>query len=327
MKKIIALILTFVLLFSCTACGGKAAEENPDDVKLRFGVLSGPTGMGAVCLMDKTDKGEYSNYESLLITDPSDMVGRIANGSLDIAALPTNTAANLYNKTNGGIQIVALNTLGVLYILENGDSVHSVSDLKGKTIYCNGQGANPEFVLNYILRKNGLEPGVDVELVFKEAAEITTLMSSGQIDCCMLPVPAATAVTVKNTNARIALDLTEEYAAAANDGSVLTMGCLVVRSEFAEAHPKAVSLFLERYDASIEEVKTNPDAASELIASYGITANAAIAKKAIPYSGMVCIVGDEVQKGIEGYYRILYEAHAPFLGGAMPAEGFYYEGK
>ncbi len=327
MKKFTALLLILLLTFSLCACGEKPVSVKPGSTQVRFGVLKGPTGIGAVSLMDKAEKGEHANYKSYMITDPSDMVGRITNGSLDIAALPTNTAANLYNKTNGGVKIIALNTLGVLYILEKGDSIHSAADLKGKTIYCNGQGANPEYVLNFILRQNGLEPGKDVEIVFKEAAEVTALMASGQIDCCMLPVPAAVTVTTKNPDVKMGLDLTEEYAKAAGDGSVLTMGCLVARREFLEEHPEEAALFLERYAASIEDVKNNTDASSELIASYEITPNAAIAKKSIPYCSMVCITGKDIRPAVENYYKVLFEADPASLGGSMPGDDFYYEGK
>ena len=257
--------------------------------EIRVGVLKGPTGMGAIKLMDDSENGVYPNYHFTLTPEVTDIVARLSNGDLDIGALPTNVASNLYNKTSGAVKIIAVNCLGVLYILENGDSVHSVADLKGRTIYCNGQGANPEYTLNYILTQNGLVPGEDVNVEFGDPSEIAAKMISGDIDLCMLPVPVVTTVCLKNADVRKALDVSAEFAAAANDGSKLTMGCLVAKSDFIDAHPDAVAAFLENYHASIAEVLDDVDTSAELIAKYEIAGNAAIAKLAVPDASIVCI--------------------------------------
>ena len=207
---------------------------------IRLGLLNGPTGMGAAKLLSDSDAGETVNhYEYAIGSDPStDIVPKLNNGELDIAAVPTNLAATLYNKA-GSIRLLALNTLGVLYILENGESVQSMADLAGKTLYApaNTKGSNPEYVLNYLLEQNGLTPGEDVTIEWAPAEEITTGMADGSMSLCMLPVPAATSVLMQNQSTRQALDLTEEWDKVTTDNSVLTMGCLVVQSDWAQENP------------------------------------------------------------------------------------------
>ncbi len=239
MKKAFAAILTFVLSLTLCACGRSGAE-------LRFGVLNGPTGIGAVRLLDQTDSGDYKGCRYTLYNEATDIAAKVVNGELDVCALPTNLAANLYQKTGGKVRVIALNCLGVLYILENGDAVKSVADMKGRTVLCNGQGANPEYVIRYLLRQNGLDPDRDVELIFKDAAEISALMASGKADLCMLPMPAAAGVLSKNQDVRCALDLTAEYAAVTDNGSVLTMGCLVAGADYIEKHPRELKELLDR---------------------------------------------------------------------------------
>ncbi len=319
LKKILSSALIAVLTVACLAGCGKKEES-----EVRVGVLKGPTGMGAIEIMSLSDEGEYEKYKFTLTSDTTDIVARLTNGDLDIGALPTNVAANLYNKTSGGVQMIAINCTGVLYILENGNSVNSVKDLKGKTIYTIGQGSNPEYVLNYILRQNGLEPGTDVTIEYKDASEVSALMITGGAEICMLPVPAVTTILAKNSSVRKALDVTTEFRNAANDGSELTMGCLVATKEFIEKHPDDVKLFLERYEKSIKNVLGDIDASSELIAKYEITGSAAIAKAAIPDAGIVCVTGKDMKPMINGYFKVLYDANDSSVGGNMPGDDFSY---
>ena len=305
----------------------ESSEKTADPTPVNVGVLKGPTGMGAVKLMDDSENGVYPDYHFTLTAEPTDIVARLTNGELNIGALPTNVASNLYNKTNGAVRVIALNCLGVLCVLENGETVKTPADLKGRTIWCNGQGSNPEYMINYIVRKSGLEPGKDVDIQFGDPGEISAKMVSGEIDLCMLPVPAATAVLVKNQDVRKALDVAEEYEKAAADGSVLTMGCLAARTDFIEEHPEAVAEFVEAYARTIEFVKENPDEAAELVAKYEITGNAQIAKKALPDAGIVCITGEDIRPALEGYLKVMFEANPASIGGAMPGDDFYWPGK
>lgn len=344
-RKLLALTMALLMLGGALAgCGQKSAEtttpapetsapvettaqpnqETGDTV--RFAVLNGPTGVGAAKLMADSDAGTTANSYNVEVFTANDQVAAgLTNGEIDIAAVASNVAANLYNKTDGGIQMLAVSGLGVLYILENGDTVHSMADLAGRTLYATGQGANPEYVLNYLLTENGVDPA-DVDIQWKTGDEITTLMVSGEADLCMLPVPAATAVQLKNADVREALDLSAEWDNLQN-GSHLTMTTIVARTDFIQEHPQAVDNFLADYQASVDYVNGDPAAAAELVASYGITANAQIAEAAIPKCALVCITGaSDMRSAIQGYYEVLYQANPDSIGGGIPDDAFYYQG-
>ena len=162
-----AAILAMVLLFA--GCGqtetktesSTAASETEDETLVHVLALKGPTSMGMVKMMSDNDSKESPADTFELAAAPDEVSAKLVQGEVDIAAVPANLASVLYNKTNGGVQVLAVNTLGVLYIVEDGDTVHSIADLKGRTIYAGGKGATPEYALNYILEKNGLVPGND----------------------------------------------------------------------------------------------------------------------------------------------------------------------
>lgn len=320
-KRIIAVLTAIVMALALCGCSEKSVGT-----EINIAVLSGPTEIGAVYLMEANDNGETTNTYNFTISSVNDdVVAGLTSGEYDIAAVATNVAANLYNKTDGAIQICALNTYGVLYILENGDSIESVEDLRGKTIYATGQGANPEYVLDYILSENGIDPENDVTIEYVDSDALVTLMATGEAEICMLPVPAVTNVMIQNSDVRIALDITEEWNKVSEEGQ-LTMGCVVVRTEFAEENPEAVEAFLEEYAESIENVQENVEHAAELCETYGVVAKAAVAQKAIPDCNLCCITGDEIRTTIEPYYTVLYNANASSIGGAIPDEDFYFAG-
>lgn len=319
MKKLLCVLLVLITLLA----GCQKQTVPTERTEVSFGILKGPTGIGASQLLEKNSTDETLNkYNVTLAAEATDIVSQIASGALDIAAVPTNAAAALYNKTSGGIKIIALNTAGVLYILEKGSSIASVADLKGKTIYAVGQGANPEYVLNYILKENGLQPGSDVTIEFLDSAELTAKAASGDVEVCMLPVPAATTVLVKNADFRSALNLSEEWDKL-NNGSVLTMGCVVVRTEYYNEHADVIEDFLKEYEASIDWVKANPQEAGELCEKFEIVANKAIAAKAIPDCNLIFVAGKDIKPAIEGYYKVLFEADPKSIGGALPGDDFY----
>lgn len=338
-KRLLALALSLTLLAACgsnqtTPTPSPTAEATPEVTAAPAGedvsvaVLKGPTGLGAAELMAENDAGESVNhYTFSVLAEPTEAVAGLSRDEepFDIAAVPTNLASALYHKTDGGVQLLALNTLGVLYLLEKGDTVHSMADLAGKTIYATGQGANPEYVLNYLLRQNGLEPGQDVTVEWKASDELTTLMASGEIDLCMLPVPAATSVLMQNADVRTALSLNDEWENSGAQG-VLTMGCVVARTAFVEEHPEAVKTFLEEYGASIGYMSdaANLDDAAALAETYGIVPKAAVAKKALPDANLCFLTGDDMVAGIQGYYEVLYAADPTSIGGSIPDGAFYY---
>ena len=343
MKKLFSLTLALALALGLTACGPKeapetettppAAETTPvaesqaptsePGTEINLGLLNGPTGMGAAKLLSDNDAGETVNHYTVTLgSDPAnDILPKLNNGELDIAALPTNVAANLYNKT-GKVQLLALNTLGVLHILENGDTVNSLADLNGKTLYAINQGTNTEYVLDYLLTQNGLDPDTDVDIQWKTSEEVTSLMASGEIDLCMLPVPAATTVLMQNSDVRDAVDLSDAWTESGANGT-FTMGCVVVRTEFAQENPQAVQDFLTEYEASINYIKDNPEEGAALIEQYGIVPKAAIAQAAIPQANMIFVAGQDM-KSISSYYEVLFAADPESIGGSIPDDGFYY---
>ncbi len=336
----LALALTVGLLSGCGGGAGESPSPTPsvsvtptpsastpaEKQTVRFAALKGPSGVGAAKLLADSEAGEtHNDYEYSIVADNTEIVAGLsgANPSLDIAAIASNVAANLYNKTDGGIQIAAVSGLGVLYVLENGDTVQSMADLKGQTLYAVGQGANPEYVLNYLLTENGVEPA-EVDIQWKTADEVTALMVSGEGKLCMMPVPAATAVMMQNADVREALDLSGEWDALDN-GSRLTMTCIAVRTAFAQEHPEAVENFLKDYAASVEYTNADPAAASELVAQFGITPKAKIAELAIPKSALVCITGRvDMTAAIQGYFEALVAANPDSIGGSMPDDAFYF---
>ena len=340
MKRLIALAMSAVMMLSLTACAGgsEASSSAPEGssavaeerAAVRVGGLKGPTAMGMVKLMEEDAAGTTANdYEFTLAGSADEINPLLIKGELDIAAVPTNVASVLYNKTEGQVEILALNTLGVLYVVENGNTIQSVEDLRGKTIYSTGKGATPEYALNYILGENGLTAGTDVTVEYKsEHSELASLLAAGQADLAVLPQPFVTSVLAKNPDVRIALNLTEEWDKVTEDGSKLTMGALVVRKDFAESNPEAVRNFLKEYQASTQYVtdEANLDDAAALIEQYGII-SAAVAKQALPYCNIVCITGEEMRTAAEGFLSILAKANPQSVGGTLSAEDFYYIGE
>ncbi len=340
-NRLIALTLGLALLCSCTPkppaptptpepLPTPTATPVPEPVEVDVAMLKGPTGLGAAKLMEDDGMNRLSGknqYGFLPCAEPTEAVALLTKGEADIAALPTNLASTLYHKTDGAIQLLALNTYGVLYILENGDDIQSMEDLEGKTVHAYGQGANPEFVLNYLLEQNGVEPeAVDVQW-YASTDEVSTLMAAGEASVCMLPVPAATAVLMQNQDVREALDLTEEWNEAGGDG-VLTMGCVVVRTEFAGEHPDAVETFLEEYEDSIGYMMdpANLSDAALLAEKQGIVPKAAVAEMAIPSANLCFVTGDDMMDAIQGYYQVLFQADPAAIGGSVPDGAFYYRG-
>ena len=305
------------------------AEESEStdvsDVTIRIGALKGPTGLGMLQLMQEANDGEKP-YEFTLAGAADELTGKITTGELDAVALPTNSAAALYNKTEGQLQIAMVNTLGVLYLVTYGDTeIASIADLAGKTVYSSGQGTVAEYAFNYILSANGLEAGKDVTVEYKtEHAEIATLMASGQADIAVLPQPFVTQATSQNPDLKVALNLTEEWDKAADGASILTMGCLVVRKDFAEENKDAFNAFLDDYKESVEFVNANPAEAAVISGEVDLI-GAAVAEKAIPECNIVYIDGDEMKEKLPGFLQILYDANPQSVGGAMPGDDFYYE--
>lgn len=307
--------------------GAQETESEPVDVNVT--ALKGPTAMGMVQMMDDADNGKIDseNYQFTIAASIDEVTPSISQGETDIAAVPANVSSVLYNKLEGGVQVLAINTLGVLYIVENGDTVQSVADLRGKTIYASGKGATPEYALNYILQENGIDPASDVTIEWKsEHSECVAALAQDPSGIAMLPQPFVTTAQAQNPDLRVALDLTEEWDKIqenAENPSALLTGVVIVRTEFAKEHPEAVSDFMERYKSSVEFVNENVDEAAQLVGNYDIVP-AEVAKKAIPACNIVCITGDEMQEKLSGYLAVLNEQNPEAVGGQLPDDDFYY---
>lgn len=308
------------------AASAQAELPKAPDVTVRTGSLKGPTSMGLVQLMDKQEKGEaLCDYEFTMVTAADELLGKVVNGDLDIALVPANVASVLYNKTEGGISVIDINTLGVLDIVASDDSIKSIADLKGKTLYLTGKGTTPDYVIRYLLTENGLSDS-DVTLEYKsEAAEVAAVLKDQADAIGLLPQPFVTAACAQNENLKIVLDLTKEWQAVqGNGGSQLVTGVTIVRNAFLEEYPDAVTLFLAEHKESAAFANENPDEASELIAAAGIIEKAPIAKKALPYCNITCITGEEMKTALSGYLKVLSDQDPKFVGGKLPEDGFYF---
>ncbi len=351
MKKLVSLLLSAALMLSLAACGGStagstaassqaasseaassqaASSESTEPLSttdaVRIAGLKGPTTMGLVNLLPMEEDGSASlDYDLQLYGTADEIVPLLTKGELDMAAIPANLAATLYQKTQGGIQVMAVNTLGVLYVVEKGDTIHSVADLKGRTILSTGKGTTPEYVLRYILQQNGIDPDKDVTIEFySEATEVTAQMAVAEDAIAVLPQPYVTSASMQDDTLRVALDLTEEWDKICD--TQLITGVTVVRTEYAQEHPDVVAAFLKDYTASVDAANNDLDGTAALCEEQGVVAKAAIAKAALPNCNIVCVTGDEMQADVAGYLQVLYDADPASVGGAMPNDGFYWMG-
>lgn len=365
MKKLTAWILTAAMLFTLCACGASApapsgnkeeaaeetsaeteeaaeaeepAAEEPAEAEepaadeesakkdVNVYVLTGPTGIGAVNLWEESEQGTASeNYHFTAAAAPTEIVSKISTGEADIAAISTNLASTLYNKTEGGVVILAVNTLGVLNVLDNtGAEITSMADLKGRQIVTTGQGANPEYILNYLLRENGLDPATDVSIEFKaDGSELVGVWETAPDAVIVAPQPVATSIKGKYEGSQIALSLTDEWKKVSPD-SELMMGCMIARKEYAEQNPEVIEHFLSDYERSVETANADPASTGDLCEKYGIVPAAAVAKAAIPACNICFITGEEMKSGLTGYLQVLSDADASSIGGAMPGDDFWY---
>lgn len=308
-----------------------ATEETPTedvvdtDTKLNVEIaaLKGPTAIGMVQIMENAEAGTTANnYNFTLAGTADEITPKIISGEIHMAAVPCNLASVLYNKSNGGVKMAAINVTSVLYIVETGDTIQSVEDLKGKTIYSTGKGTTPEYTLNQLLLSAGIDPMNDVTIEYKsEASEVAAILAEAEDAIAMLPQPFVTTAMMQNDRIRIALDINAEWEARNENSSVVT-GVLVVNSQFAADHPEVVEAFLEEYQSSVDFVNDNVEEAATLVEKAGIV-KAAVASKAIPYCNVVLIRGDEMEQKTSAYLNVLFEQNPNAVGGTLPAEDFY----
>ncbi|MBQ7816019.1 MAG: ABC transporter substrate-binding protein [Oscillospiraceae bacterium] len=337
MKKLLALILSVVMEAGCfTACSAPAEStseetnseseivETVEGIDINLAGMSGPTSMGLVGMLDKSAKGEtVNNYNFTLAGAADEITPKLVKGELDIAAVPANLASVLYNNTEGKIQILAINNLGVLYVVEQGETIKTFADLKGKTIYSTGKGTTPEYALNYLLTQNGVDPAADVTIEWKsEAAEIVAVLKQNPDAIAVLPQPFVTAAQSQVEGLKVALSFNDEWNALGN-GSSLVTGVIVARKAFVEENPAQVAAFLDEFKASTEYINTNVEEGAVLVENL-IGVKAGVAKKAIPNCNIKFFEGEEMKAVVSGYLQTLFDQNPKAVGGNMPADDFYY---
>lgn len=323
MHRKLALVLTVLAL--CAGLFAQPASEavTSDATPVRVAALKGPTAMGLVQLMDESGAGtvDGNDYSFSIVASPTEMTPMIVRGEVDIAALPANLASVLYNNTEGGVKVLAVNTLGVLYIVQHGDDVSSVQDLAGKTIYASGKGSTPEYALSYILEEAGLTDSVTVEWKSEHAECVAAIVNDSDA-VALLPQPFVTTAMMQDSSIRVALDLNDAWAEVSPDSALIT-GVIVARTAFVEANGEAVDSFLAQYRESTDYANSDTAGAAALVGKYDIVPEA-VALKALPECNIVCITGDEMEADLSSYLAVLYEANPASVGGSLPAEDFYY---
>ena len=296
-----------------------AEETDSDSSIMKIGALKGPTAMGMAQLLDA------DGYDFTIAASPDEIVPMVVQGNLDIAAVPANLAATLYQKTEKDVSVLAVNTLGVLYIVENGDSVKSVEDLKGKTIYASGKGATPEYALDSVLEASGIDPEKDVTIEYKsEHAEVVSALAQDQTAVGLLPQPFVTTALMKNDKLKVALDLNELWEASMNDDSRLVTGVVIAKNEFIKDHADRVDAFMDAYKESVDFVNSDTEAAAQIIGDHDIIPKE-VAQKAIPDCSIVFMEGDDMKTMLSGYLTTLNDQNPQIIGGQLPDDGFYYK--
>ncbi|MBR1779158.1 MAG: ABC transporter substrate-binding protein [Clostridia bacterium] len=330
-KKLFCLVLSIIAYVGVISCSLRS--DNMDETKeskksaIKLVALKGPTSLGLVELWDKSDEGANENkYDINVVGEPAEAIAKLASGDADVGLVPTNMASILYNKTSGNVKLAAINALGGLYIVSNNKDIKEVRNLKGRKIYVSGQGATPEYALRYVLQKNDLEVGRDVFLEYNKAehSELASQVISEDVDIALLPEPFVTQVTEKNSNIKVALNLTKEWDRSSESKDNLTMGCIIVRKNLIEDKKDSFDRFLDDYKNSVEYVDTNLEGASQLADKYGIMQKE-IAIKALPKCNIVFIEGEEMKNKVINFLKVLFDFEPKSIGGKMPSEDFYYK--
>ena len=334
--RVLAAFAAAVLLVAAMMLAGcgqqeEAAEEveaavASEPVEVSVASLKGPTSIGLVDFMDRAEQGETQNtYDFQICGTADEILPNLIQGNIDIALIPANAASVVYNKTEGGVSVLDVNTLGVLYVVTADESLASIEDLAGKTVYMTGKGTTPEYAMNYLLDAAGIAD--DVTLEFKsEATEVAALLTEDSSAIAVLPEPYVTSVCAKNDALAARISLTDEWAKAAGaqgEASQMVTAVTVVRNDFLTEHPEAVEEFLQQQRASVEAVNADPAAAGELVVKAGIMDNAQAAAKAIPNCNVVCLTGSEMKEALSGYLQVLFDQDPSSVGGALPADAFY----
>ena len=321
LKKLTAILLVLLLTFGMMAGCSEKVPTTVTEV-LNVGALNGPTGMGMVQLMDMTDKYNVSTYQA-----PTDVTAKIIKGELDVAAVPSNLASVLYNKTEGEVVAVSPITLGVLYILGNDEDIDSVAELKGKTIVASGQGGTPEYVLQKVLENAGLTIYEDVQVQWlANHSEVNTKLLTQEDTIAMIPEPfVSTALSAGNDDVEMIFDMNKLWKDAT--GQELPMGVLVATKSFVTERENDHKVLLNDLQASVDFVNESPEEAAKLIVEKGFIGKEPIVKAAIPNCNIVLYTGDDAESGkaiMKTFNQTLFEMNKASIGGALPGDELYY---
>lgn len=336
-RKFVSIILVSVMILGIYGCkGNNNSDTEKEDTKghmedeaveIRVGSLKGPTSIGLVSLINEAKKGntklKYDDFKVVAAAD--ELTAEFVQGNLDIILVPANVASVLYNKTDGAVRVLNINTLGVLYMVTGSEEISSMADLKGKTVYLTGKGTTPDYVFQYLLEENNISDK-EITVEYKsEATEVAALLAENPDAIGLLPQPFVTVACAQNEKLSVVLDITEEWQKIQGEkGGRLVTGVTIVRTEFAEKYPELVEEFIKEHKESTAFTETNPDETADYVVDLEIIANAAVAKKAIPKCNIVCITGEEMKTDLSGYLKVLFDMDASSVGGAVPAEDFYY---
>lgn len=329
------MVLSVMAVMALAGCqgptddGAAATQEAPaqqESVDVRVASLKGPTSIGLVDLMADAEAGKtQDHYDFSVVGQPDEVVQKVVSGEVDVALVPANVGAMLFQRTGGDVVCLDVNTLSVLDIVTANPEIDSFEDLAGKTVYLTGKGASPEYVMNYLLAKDDLKDSVHLEYK-SEATEVVAALAADPQSVAVLPQPFATAATMKNTDLSIKENLGEAWRRVAPEGSELVTGVTIASKDFVDAHPEAAQRFVDAQAASVKAVNADPAAAAQLVVDKGIVDSAKVAEKAIPECSMVCLTGDEMKSALKPYLDVLFESDKASVGGEVPGDGFYWMG-
>ena len=319
-KMLILAVMAVLLLGALAGCG-----QREEPAAVRVGGLKGPTSMGLVFLREQAQSGQAAQeYEFTMAVAADELLPLMIKGELDIALIPANVASVLYNKTEGGVSVIDINTLGVLYLVSGDNTIDSMERLRGRTVYLTGKGTTPDYVLQYLLRANGIDPSECTLEYRSEATEVAALLAEQPQAAGLLPQPFVTVACAQNEELDVVLDMNQQWNLAQGEGSSMVTGVTVVRNAFLQEHPGAVQSFLEEHAASVRAIQEDPDKGAQLVVAAEIITKEPIARKAIPQCNITYIDGEEMRQALSGYLQVLFEQDPASVGGKVPGEDFYY---
>ena len=319
-KMLILAVMAVLLLGALAGCG-----QREEPAAVRVGGLKGPTSMGLVFLREQAQSGQAAQeYEFTMAVAADELLPLMIKGELDIALIPANVASVLYNKTEGGVSVIDINTLGVLYLVSGDNTIDSMESLRGRTVYLTGKGTTPDYVLQYLLRANGIDPSECTLEYRSEATEVAALLAEQPQAAGLLPQPFVTVACAQNEELDVVLDMNQQWNLAQGEGSSMVTGVTVVRNAFLQEHPGAVQSFLEEHAASVRAIQEDPDKGAQLVVAAEIITKEPIARKAIPQCNITYIDGEEMRQALSGYLQVLFEQDPASVGGKVPGEDFYY---